>query len=223
MCETTLASPVLPAEILDIIFGLVAASVDSRASQHENKRSIQASLAASALVCRHWHFTAKRHLFKDLTCTLHLHVPNSNNHHLGNIKLDNLLGFLEASPSIPTNVRRLELDMEITRGSPSVATSYFTSHDPESCPVRLYKLLKTLHRVEAIRLSNICPHIPPSALGNRLVLPAVPKLDSLHINYGLRADNAVALHKIAETLSYFGEIRHFELEDVEITDGDGRR
>ncbi|KAF7793691.1 hypothetical protein EIP86_004807 [Pleurotus ostreatoroseus] len=221
MHEAVPISSVLPVEILDFIFSLLEGSVDPLASPQADKQYVKASLAACALVCRLWQSAVQRHLFKDFKCTLRVRVPHSNRDLLGNTKLDSLVGFMGASPNIAASVRRLELDMAIMREPLLAASGYFAPHDPESCPMRLYKLLRLLPRVEAVKLSNICPFIPPSALKSHLNLPVIPKLESLHIDYGRRADNAVSLYKIAETLRYFGEIRHFELEDVEIVDGDG--
>ena len=201
-----------------IFKALATPPVGPMSPRERELRARKTCLARCALVCRAWQDVAEKYLFEELKCTLRVEVPCEYAHSKGNNKLASLANFLLAAPALASNVRRLRLDMCTALQQPAPLHNYFEPHDPDSCPVRLFRVLHLLPRLETVHFSNISPHlmIPQTGLPEIRCLPAHRKLESLHIDFGRRVDNAASVFMITGLLGFFAEVRHLEIEDVEV-------
>lgn len=222
MQRSAYARPTLPPELVDAIFSFLVSATTAGAVDKTDRRQVKKHLVSCAQVCRLWRETARHYLFKEFSCTLRVEVPSPERNLEANLKLDSLTEFLLASPGISRSVQTLQLDMSVMRHQVGCQSGYFCLRDPESCPVRIFNILHLLPRLEDVSMSNITPYLPPYLVIDRHSFPAVRKLNSLRISFDRRVDNAAPLNKIASILGYFGNVRHLELQDMEIIEEEGK-
>ena len=200
---TQVASNVkLPAELFDIIFGLLRPP-DCEHSSADGKQDLMACNA----VCRSWREIAVLHLFRDLVFTFHCKVVIKDwSSNLGTWRplsilriampeeqmenpdregpprtLLTLLSFLEDTPHIGRLVRRLSIRCSINDGAHTDELPF--PREARITPLLLLSLCDSVPRLRVLHLCNIALDDIPF-IGTTLC----PPLDRLHIDYARGKD-----------------------------------
>ncbi|KAI0343044.1 hypothetical protein BDW22DRAFT_1227445 [Trametopsis cervina] len=220
-------SPLLPFDILSIIFDYLAPSFPAqeynpnldRAGYTESEVTFRKCFLPLALVCRHWHIAAYPYLNRILSIRFRQRpglTPETETETgvVGPKGLLDILQWLDTQPFLPASVRRLRLIMvnEPVESSDKSAESLDKPLSSGCDPSLVHILLRRFHGVRAIELSNlvfdneqVLAHASTIITGHADVAPM--NLNVLVLAYD--AQRPLSAHTVQLCTAWFGSVSTF--------------